>query len=121
MFGAASVVVQVEVEPGTQDTGEPAHRADAGSCSEMRDDFLDRPPSAQRQLRPLRVVDAGEVVGKGGALGVGGRPAGQQAPVYSDAAAAMCPPATRSTAASTAVAGRVGAKSAITRRAVPDR
>jgi hypothetical protein len=38
------------------------------------DDVLDHPPSAQRSLRPLRVAKAGEIVGEGGALGVGSRP-----------------------------------------------
>ena len=40
----------------------------------MGDDFFDHPLSTQRPLRPLRLAKAGEIVGEGGALGVGSRP-----------------------------------------------
>jgi hypothetical protein len=74
MLGQTSVVVQVEVEACTQDAGKPAQRTHARCRSEVGDDVLDHPPSAQRLLRPLRLAKAGEIVGEGGALGVGSRP-----------------------------------------------
>ena len=62
MLGQTSVVVQVEVEACTQDAGKPAQRTHARCRREVGDDVLDRPPSAQRSLRPLRLAKAGEIV-----------------------------------------------------------
>jgi hypothetical protein len=68
------IVVQIEVEAGTENAGDPSERADAGGRREVCDDLLDAPFSAQRLNRPLFVVECGEVVGESGALRMGGRP-----------------------------------------------